>query len=491
LLMTEEALELPQIPDVLRQLEAQPPWSELPLILLTHGGESRLARLLNLVAAAAGSITLLERPLGEATLLRSIEVALRSRRRQYQVRDLLAQQRNFTEELERKVSERTQKLVSSQDRLRALATELNLAEQRERKRLATELHDHLAQMLVLVLLKLGQSKQGPLVRSQQMIQQAESLVNESLTYTRNLMAELSLPILREFGLFAALRSLSEQMQRYSLTVTVHTDSPEDVRLHEDQAVLLFQSVRELLINVAKHAVSKHASIRAEKREACLRIVVEDQGFGFDVLAMTSAKTSPLSSQFGLFSIRERMNVMGGRLEFHSAPGAGTRATLILPLAPRSQQALAQRTLKVSVPEAPAHRTSRLGHGLCRVLIADDHAMVRQGLRSMLEGYPDIDVIGEASNGQEAMAFTEQFKPAAVVMDINMPVMNGVEATATIRGRHPEIIVIGLSVNISLDNQEAMQKAGVSMLLTKEAAVEQLYGAIQQAMNGIVQSVIGA
>ncbi|MBA3613377.1 MAG: hypothetical protein H0W49_10815, partial [Nitrospirales bacterium] len=276
LLMTEEALELPQILDVLRQLEAQPPWAELPLIMLTHGGESRLARLLNLVAEAAGSITLLERPLGKATLLRSIEVALRSRRRQYQVRDLLEQQRHFSEELEQKVSERTQELVSSQNQLRALASELNLAEHRERKRLATELHDHLAQMLVLVLLKLGQSKQAP-SRSQELIGQAEDIVNESLTYTRNLLAELSPPVLREFGLFAALRWLGEQMQRYSLTVTVHTDSRGDVRLPEDQAVLLFQSVRELLINVAKHAASKQASIIAEEREGSLRIVVEDKG----------------------------------------------------------------------------------------------------------------------------------------------------------------------------------------------------------------------
>jgi DNA-binding NarL/FixJ family response regulator len=70
------------------------------------------------------------------------------------------------------------------------------------------------------------------------------------------------------------------------------------------------------------------------------------------------------------------------------------------------------------------------------------------------------------------------------MDINMPHMNGIEATANIKTRHPEIVVIGLSVNASFDNQEAMQTAGASMLLTKEAAVEQLNGAIQQAVNGI-------
>jgi signal transduction histidine kinase/ActR/RegA family two-component response regulator len=486
LLMTEEALELPQIPDVLHELDAQPPWSELPLIVLTRGGESQLARLLNLMVKAAGSMTLLERPLGQATLLRSIEVAVQSRRRQYQVRDLLVQQHKFAEELERKVAERTQQLVSSQDQLRALATELNLAEQRERKRVATELHDHLAQMLVLILLKLGESKKGPLHRSQEMIIQAEKLVNDSLTYTRDLMVELSPPVLREFGLFAALRWLVGQpMQRYGLTVTVETHSPEELQLPEDQAVLLFQSVRELLINVAKHAASKQASIVAEEREGCLRIVVEDKGVGFDLLAMATQKNSPLSSKFGLFSIRERMKVMGGRFEFHSAPGQGTRAALVLPLSPRSQQALAQRAVNMSMPEALADRNqSRLGQGPCRVLIADDHAMVRQGLRSLLEGFPNIEVIGEASNGAEAVDLTEQLKPAAVVMDINMPLMNGIVATAKIKQGHPEIVVIGLSVNASTDNQDAMQKAGASLLLTKEAAVEQLYGAIQQAVNGI-------
>ncbi len=86
ILVTEEALELAQIPDLFNQLKAQPPWSEMPLIILTYRGEPRLARLLELAADAAGAVTLLERPISTVTLLRSIEVALRSRRRQYQVK---------------------------------------------------------------------------------------------------------------------------------------------------------------------------------------------------------------------------------------------------------------------------------------------------------------------------------------------------------------------------------------------------------------------
>jgi PAS domain S-box-containing protein len=92
LILTEEALELPQISDLMDDLRSQDPWSELPVIILTSGGESRQVRLLDIAATAAGSVTLLERPISSVTLLRSVEVALRSRRRQYQVRGLLEEQ---------------------------------------------------------------------------------------------------------------------------------------------------------------------------------------------------------------------------------------------------------------------------------------------------------------------------------------------------------------------------------------------------------------
>lgn len=619
LLVTEESLELPQISRLLHHLKSQPPWSELPMIVLTRGGESRLARLLDLVAEAAGSITLLERPIGEATLMRSVEVGLRSRRRQYQVRDLLEQQafsqtqlreseqqyrtlfesidqgfctievlfdehhepvdyryllvnpafavqtglrdvvgrhmreivsqheeywfrlygniatsgkplrfekeakglgrhyevyawrigspseqkvailfnditqrkasqarlEQFAEELERKVSERTYELVSSQEQLRALATQLNLAEQRERTRLAAELHDHLAQMLVLVRLRLGQAKVGPLSYSVQMIKQAEDVVDESLTYTRNLVAELSPPVLHEFGLFTALRWLGEQMQRYHLNVNVRIDAPEEVKLPENQAVLVFQSVRELLLNAVKHAGSQRASIVVAVGEGLLKIVVVDTGVGFDPITLSSQKLAATSSKFGLFSIRQRMEALGGRLELHSKRGEGTRATLVLPISNTLEQANNISLPKVSPPKNVKCKPSTSGckSGPYRVLVADDHAMVRQGLCLMLDACPDIEVIAEASNGREALEIAQKLKPSVVVIDINMPLMNGIEATAQIRAALPDTIVIGMSVNASVDNQEAMRTAGASILLPKEAAGDQLYGAIQAAMKG--------
>jgi DNA-binding NarL/FixJ family response regulator len=118
----------------------------------------------------------------------------------------------------------------------------------------------------------------------------------------------------------------------------------------------------------------------------------------------------------------------------------------------------------------------------RVLLVDDHAMVRQGLRSVLDGYPDVEVIGEAADGHEAIALAEQFLPAVVVMDINMPRMSGTEATARITERWPHTVVIGLSVQANGEAQEAMRKAGAVMLLTKEAAVDRLYEAIRGSLH---------
>lgn len=112
-----------------------------------------------------------------------------------------------------------------------------------------------------------------------------------------------------------------------------------------------------------------------------------------------------------------------------------------------------------------------------VLLVDDHAMVRQGLRSIMETFPNIEIIGEASNGSEALKLVKKRRPRVVLMDINMPKLNGIEATAQIKSEHPEVAVIGLSVNAESANQEAMKKAGATMLLPKEAVFSELYKAI--------------
>jgi len=121
----------------------------------------------------------------------------------------------------------------------------------------------------------------------------------------------------------------------------------------------------------------------------------------------------------------------------------------------------------------------------RILLVDDHTIVRQGLRNLLESYPNIEVVGEAGDGDEAVVSAAKLKPAVVVMDINMPKMDGITATRLIKTQHPEIAVVGLSVNAE-DRYflDAMQKAGAFELLTKDSAVEILYAVIQRAVAAV-------
>jgi signal transduction histidine kinase len=403
--------------------------------------------------------------------------------------------RRLNGDLEQRVIERTRDLVASNHRLQALATELTLAEQRERKRLAAELHDYLAQMLALGRIKVTQLRQkvsGQAPAAQQLVAEVDGLLEKAGEYTRSLMAKLNPPVLDELGLPSALTWLAKQMPLHGLLVEVRL-SDEQVPLPEDQAVLLFQSVRELLINVAKHAGTDRATVSLKvDREQQLVIEVQDSGRGFDPDAM---EANSEKRHFGLFSLRERMQAMSGRLEVKSVPEQGTTVTMTLPLAkPKTADPANQKSelAAAAAPpkQEPEHSIFRIPHApvhpppgnTIRLLLVDDHTMVRQGLRSLLESYEDVMIVGEGSNGDEAIELVEQLRPALVVMDLNMPKKNGIEATARIKARFPETVVIGLSVQAGEEARRAIVNAGGAVLLTKEAAVDELYRTIREVLD---------
>ena len=402
----------------------------------------------------------------------------------------------LNDELEARVEDRTRELVLSQERLRSLAAELSLTEQRERQRVAADLHDYLAQLLALSMIKLGQTRKqavAPLVA--QALTDVQQVLEQALTYTRTMVAQLSPPIQDEFGLPMALRWLLEQMKQRDFIVSLELKS-EIIPLPEDQARLLYQSVRELLINVAKHGQTDHATVTVTVAEGVLRIAVTDQGAGFD-LAAAAGKTSRIPS-FGLFSIRERMISLGGRFELVSRPGEGTTATLVSPLGGSAAGDVS------SVESSARHSSfvSRISQGndasrdtlhdhqhsalqedaTIRVLLADDHAMVRQGLKGILDGYPDIAVVGEASDGQEAVELARVLSPDVVVMDVNMPKMDGIEAIRRIKVQQPATLIVGLSLSKSSQMEPLLLEAGASSYVSKDAASDRLYEAIIAAVR---------
>jgi len=397
--------------------------------------------------------------------------------------------RRMKDELEVRVQERTRQLIGSQQRLRALASELSLTEQRAQRKLAKDLHDYLAQLLVVGRLKTGQLKKEPGLspRAQALGAEVDEALDQALAYTRTMIAELSPPSFQESGLTAALQWLAERMRKDGLFVDVQAGG-ESAALSEEQAVLLFQSVRELLINVLKHAGVDRATVRlTETNENDVHIAVEDRGTGLGPDALQRAAEP---GHLGLFAVRERMEAMGGRLDLASVPGLGTTATLVLPLGSRCEKGGTRETSETSqshhgsastVPVSPVAPVSPFSQASrVRVLLVDDHVLFRKSIRTLLETHGDLHVVAEAADGAEALTLTEQHRPHVVLMDFDVPKMNGVEATRHIKQRHPHTVVIGLSANNHEQVRLDMRAVGAVDLLSKDVAPDDLYRLIKEA-----------
>jgi signal transduction histidine kinase len=233
-------------------------------------------------------------------------------------------------------------LAQHDAQLRALATEITLAEERARRKLATELHDGPAQNLTGMSLTLASMKRKLTDKEQlERIAEIEQVLADTTLQTRTLMLELAPPGLHENGLVDALRWLAERVrQQQRLMVTVEDDGvPKPL---EDQVtVLLFQTVRELLQNVVKHARSKRATVRCAVSDDMLALDVIDPGVGFEVNAISRLPTR--HGGFGLFNIRERLKLMGGSIDIHSIVGEGTTVRIRVPL--KTQHGLFDEALR--------------------------------------------------------------------------------------------------------------------------------------------------
>jgi PAS domain S-box-containing protein len=395
--------------------------------------------------------------------------------------------RKLNKYLEKRVAERTIELESRAKKLQQLALELSGAEDRERRHIASILHDDFQQQLAYIKLELDLLRKQTDEKLKKRLGLLTRLTAECIEKSRNLSYELNPPALHRSGLLAAIDALAKDIERnQGLAVMVQTE-PNAEPASFSLASILYRSVRELLFNVVKHAGANSAVVDVRSKRRLIYIRVEDNGNGFDFDAVRSGQGS--DGGFGLYNIEDRMTSLGGSMKVNTKPGKGCSVLLTVPKNVSRKTAVSKVPLESSEPKEsvkdvvakpiqPVDNREQI-----RILLADDHKLIREALAKLLQDCTDLTVVGQAVDGREVVRLAAQLKPHVILMDVTMPGLNGFEATAQIIREYPDIRIIGLSMHNDADTHQNMINAGASAYLTKTGSPDALIGTIRRLHYG--------
>jgi CheY-like chemotaxis protein len=312
------------------------------------------------------------------------------------------------------------------------------------------------------------------------ISAVESLIDESIQKCRNLSHELSPPVLHQNGLIPALKWLSQDMkEKYGLQVNLQAE-PDAEPVSQKLATVLFRSIRELLFNIVKHANADSAVMQANSKNGLIHIQVSDPGRGFDLDKIRSQKDS--KGGFGLFNVEERIRFLGGTFHVKSAPGEGTRIDISVPNRPAQSKKIVELISDIAEKDTLYGQATQEHQGKIRILLADDHAVMRDGLTGIFKNHPDLEVVAQAKNGLEAIQMADQTAPDVILMDITMPEMDGIAATEKILKKHPWVRIIGLSMHDDASIEERMRRAGACDYIYKASPSDVLVQTIRMSVK---------
>lgn len=342
--------------------------------------------------------------------------------------------------------------------LRRLSADLTLAEHNTRQLLSKTLHDGLQQFLVASKFALDSAiaQTGPT----ELLLRAKTNLMEAIDAARSLSVDLFPPVLHNNGLPEALEWLAAWMhKKYGKEVTVEAHAEADPGAIEAR-ILMFESVRELIFNSVKHANTEAILVTANVTPNDeVYVEVCDDGIGF--WSPNDYNATSMGHSLGLVAIRERLKILGGSMFVDSSPGHGCRVKIQVPRLPGDQERVSSKSGALSALQTSVERP-------LRVLIVDDHQICREGVRNLLIGRPELRVVGEAADGAEALEKVAALEPDIVLMDVSMPVLDGIQATAAIKRQFPKIKVFGLSIDtVDHDGLHPIQRAGASGYFRKE------------------------
>jgi two-component system, NarL family, sensor kinase len=384
-------------------------------------------------------------------------------------------------------------LKASEDTLRNLSGRLLRLQDEERRRISRDLHDVTGQKLALLSMDLSGILKNKEVASceevNRLLLESIGLSNEVNKEIRTLSYLLHPPLLDELGLSSAVEWFAQGFENRT-GIRVAVDIPASfVRLAPDAEVALFRIVQESLANVHRYSGSATAFVRARSNAGEVRLEIGDFGRGMTEDSKKSNRASVAPLGVGIQGMQERVRQLSGTLEIVSRPGKGTLVTAILPISSRRAEASeSYEEPEIHVVQAePSEQVAENNGWRKRILIADDHDVLRRGIRTMLESDPDLEVCGEAVDGKDALEKTLAQAPDLVILDINMPIMNGLDVLRQIVRHRPQTKILAFSVHDSKQIVEEILAAGAHSYLSKATAGQHLVHEVRLLLNGRVQA----
>lgn len=359
-----------------------------------------------------------------------------------------------------------------------------LAVLKERNRVARELHDSTTQALYTVTLyaeaAVTKLRAGNTVGVVDHLRELRDAAREALREIRLLIFELRPPLLAEEGLVGALQARLEMVEaRAGFQTELRVSGEKRLPLAVEEE--LYRIAQEALNNAVKHARARRVTVELQFTDDAVSMEVSDDGVGFDPASANE------KGGWGLRGMTERARRIGGQLAVESIPGQGTRVRFKLETQGLEEEARRRRgtqPLSQLFPGPPSvDQAPSVAQPPIRVLVADDHVIVRQGLRALLTAQADIEVVGEAGSGAEAVAQAAVLHPEVILMDLVMPGLDGIEAIRQITARQPEIRLLVLTSFSSDDKVFPALKAGALGYLLKDSGPEELVQAIRQVYRG--------
>lgn len=385
-------------------------------------------------------------------------------------------------DLENRLKKQSIEVENKTQRLRLLANKLLRVERDEKKTLSGILHDHVQPLIVGARMQIWdiqrKTNEAAVIKTADRI---EEILVETLETLRSLSVELSPAALENNGLVGGLSWLKTYMaENFNFTVNLSVKGQIEP-IKEETSFLLFEGSKELLLNTAKHADVDEADLAIRRTdENLISLIVADQGKGFD--PKLNKQSLEDMATLGLFSIQERLAAIDGRMIIETGIGRGTKTTLTTPAGKvdtRSEQKKGQQKKM----QRRSTDQIRKNDDMISLLIVDDHKVLREGLKGLLQSEPDFHILGEASSGKEALEMSEELIPDVVLMDINLGDMHGVHVTQKITSDRPETRVIGLSIHDDKNLIDAMYDAGAVDYLTKNTGSQKIIDAIRNSMTG--------